>query len=76
MSSRGYASGNLAARALAALFPLHSGSLFGNPGRVLMMAASFSMPLFLVTGGLLFVGRRRAAKRRGENPPAWTTTPP
>ena len=42
---------------LNSIFVLHSGSFFGLPGVVLMMIASLLMPLFAVTGWLLYLGR-------------------
>jgi uncharacterized iron-regulated membrane protein len=46
-------------RFVAALFPLHSGSFFGVPGRVLMAIAALLMPFFSITGVWLWVLRRR-----------------
>lgn len=48
-------------RFVAALFPLHSGSWFGAPGRVLMALASLLMPLFALSGLWLWWLRRRRA---------------
>ena len=45
------------------MFPLHSGAYFGVTGVVLFMIASLVMPLFFITGWLLYLGRR-ASKRR------------
>lgn len=47
------------AQLVAALYPLHTGSYFSLPGRLVMMAASLAMPLFAVTGWLLYLDRRR-----------------
>jgi sulfite reductase (NADPH) flavoprotein alpha-component len=44
------------------MFVLHSGGFFGLPGVVLMMVASLAMPLFAITGWMLYLGRR--AKKR------------
>lgn len=41
------------------IFPLHSGSYFGVAGTVLWMLASLLMPVFFVTGWLLYLGRRK-----------------
>jgi sulfite reductase (NADPH) flavoprotein alpha-component len=46
-------------RFVSSLFPLHSGSFFGAPGRVLMACAALSMPLFALTGIWLWLLRRR-----------------
>ncbi|GKT22877.1 PepSY domain-containing protein [Acidovorax sp. SUPP3334] len=48
-----------AARALAAIYPLHMGTYFGLPGRLAVMFASLAMPLFAITGWMLYLGRRR-----------------
>lgn len=44
------------------IFPLHAGSFFGMPGLILMMIASLLMPLFTITGWLLYLDRRRKKK--------------
>jgi sulfite reductase (NADPH) flavoprotein alpha-component len=46
-------------RALASMFPLHSGRFFGLPGTIAFMFASLGMPLFAVTGWMLYLERRR-----------------
>lgn len=43
------------------MFPIHSGRFFGVPGQIVMTAASLAMPLFTVTGLLLYLHRRRRA---------------
>ena len=64
-------------RFVAALFPLHSGSWFGTPGRVLMALASLLMPLFTVSGlWLWWLRRRRAKQRRGDHRDLVPTTVP
>ena len=44
---------------MASIFPLHSGAFFGLPGLILFMVASLAMPLFAVTGWMLYLDRRR-----------------
>ncbi|MFY2762652.1 PepSY domain-containing protein [Arenimonas sp. MALMAid1274] len=44
---------------MASIFPLHSGSFFGLPGLLLFGLASLAMPLFTITGWLLYLDRRR-----------------
>lgn len=46
-------------RALTTIRPLHTGSYFGLPGRIVMMLASLALPGFAITGWLLYLGRRR-----------------
>lgn len=45
---------------VASMFPLHSGALFGVPGQALYLLASLLMPVFTITGWLLYLRRRRA----------------
>ncbi|MFG1423746.1 PepSY domain-containing protein [Roseixanthobacter liquoris] len=44
---------------MASIFPLHSGGYFGFTGTLLMMLASLLMPLFAVTGWMLYLDRRK-----------------
>ncbi|MCW2294273.1 sulfite reductase (NADPH) flavoprotein alpha-component [Pseudomonas sp. BIGb0408] len=54
-----YADKSFKAQLLASVYALHTGEYFGMPGRVLMMVASLLMPLFFITGWLLYLDRRR-----------------
>lgn len=54
-----YADQPFGAQLLASVYALHSGEYFGLPGRILMALASLSMPLFAITGWLLYLDRRR-----------------
>ncbi|GAB2997770.1 oxidoreductase [Arenimonas maotaiensis] len=54
-----YADKPIGQKLMAGILPLHSGSFFGLPGLVLFMLASLLMPLFTVTGWLLYLDRRR-----------------
>ena len=47
------------AKFMASIFPLHSGSFFGLPGVLVFMLASLAMPLFAVTGWMIYLRRRR-----------------
>ncbi|WP_295857605.1 sulfite reductase flavoprotein subunit alpha [uncultured Xylophilus sp.] len=49
-------------RALGAIYPLHMGTYFGLPGRIAMTAAALALPLFAVTGWMLYLDRRRKAR--------------
>ena len=51
------------AQLLASVYALHVGSYFGLTGRILMMLASLSMPLFFITGWLLYLDRRRKKRQ-------------
>ena len=50
-------------RLMSSIEPLHTGHYFGLPGAVLMMVASLGLPLFTVTGWMLYLDRRRSRKR-------------
>ncbi|WDS37020.1 sulfite reductase flavoprotein subunit alpha [Pseudoxanthomonas sp.] len=58
-----YADQPLGRQLITSVFALHSGSFFGLPGRVLVMLASLCMPLFLVTGWMLYLDRRRKKRQ-------------
>jgi sulfite reductase (NADPH) flavoprotein alpha-component len=45
------------------MFPLHSGQFFGFPGMLAFMLASLAMPLFAVTGWMLYLDRRKRRAR-------------
>jgi len=46
-------------RILASVLHIHTGAAFGLPGRILFMFAAALMPLFTVTGFILYFSRRR-----------------
>ncbi|GGB26247.1 oxidoreductase [Sphingomonas metalli] len=52
------------------MFELHRGAFFGLPGRVVMLLTSLTMPLFTVTGFLLYLSRRRRRRAGRDNGPA------
>ena len=54
-----YADRSFKAQLLTSIYALHVGEYFGLPGRILMMLASAAMPLFFITGWLLYLDRRR-----------------
>ncbi|MGN6520065.1 MAG: PepSY-associated TM helix domain-containing protein [Dokdonella sp.] len=53
-------------RFVSSLFPLHSGSWFGVPGRVIAAGAALLMPLFALSGLWMWVLRRRNEALRRE----------
>jgi sulfite reductase (NADPH) flavoprotein alpha-component len=69
-----YADKSLAAQLLASVYALHVGEYFGLLGRILMALASAALPLFLITGWLLYLDRRR--KKRGLRAAKKTVTAP
>ncbi|AJP57733.1 hypothetical protein UC34_13580 [Pandoraea vervacti] len=44
---------------ITSIYALHRGSFFGTPGIVVMMLSSLMMPVFFVTGWMLYLDRRR-----------------
>ncbi|AYC34281.1 flavodoxin [Pseudomonas cavernae] len=54
-----YADKSFKAQLLTSVYALHVGEYFGLPGRILMLLASAAMPLFAITGWLLYLDRRR-----------------
>ena len=54
-----YADKPFGAQLLASVYALHVGEYFGLVGRILMALASLGMPLFAITGWLLYLDRRR-----------------
>lgn len=54
-----YADRPLGQALVAGVYEVHRGAWFGLPGRIAVMIAALSMPLFTITGFLLYMGRRR-----------------
>ena len=59
VSSEIYADKPFGERVLASVLDIHSGGILGWPGRLLFMLAGALMPLFVVTGFLLYLSRRK-----------------
>lgn len=58
-----YASKSLGSRLLTSVYALHTGSYFGLAGRIILTLSSVLMPLFFITGWLLYLDRRRKSAR-------------
>ncbi|BCQ66914.1 hypothetical protein PEQA60_09040 [Pseudomonas sp. Eqa60] len=58
-----YADKSLKSQLLTSVYALHVGSYFGLVGRILLTLASLTMPLFFVTGWLLYLDRRRKKRQ-------------
>ncbi|HEX7054368.1 MAG TPA: TonB family protein [Burkholderiales bacterium] len=54
-----YADKDAGGKLMASIFALHSGAFFGLPGTVAFMLASLLMPVFAVTGWMMYLRRRR-----------------
>ena len=63
VSHERYSDQPLNERLMSSIEPLHTGHYFGLPGALLMMVASLAMPLFTVTGWMLYLDRRRGRKK-------------
>ncbi|HEY7640034.1 MAG TPA: PepSY-associated TM helix domain-containing protein [Steroidobacteraceae bacterium] len=59
-----YADKPLAAQLVSSIFPLHSGSYFGPAGVIVFLLASLAMPVFAVTGWIMYLQRRAPRARR------------
>ncbi len=60
---------------LASVYALHMGAFFGTPGIVFMMIASFAVPVFFVTGWILYIRRRRMKRQVAPAPYFVSNTP-
>jgi len=59
MSAELYADKSIGERILSSVLDIHRGSIFGSPGKLLVMVAAALMPLFVVTGFMLYLSRRK-----------------
>jgi uncharacterized iron-regulated membrane protein len=66
MSSEIYADKSTGERILASVLDIHRGAILGWPGKLLFMSAAALMPLFMVTGFILYLSRRK--HRRAPRP--------
>ena len=57
-----YADKPMAGRLINSIYPMHMGSYWGLPGRLVMTLSSLGLVLFAITGWMLYLGRRRTAK--------------
>lgn len=54
----------LAKKLIGSMLPLHMGTYFGLPGQILMFLASLGMPIFAITGWMLYLDRRRKKRAK------------
>ena len=59
VSADHYADKTFGERIIAATYDIHRGAILGWPGKLAFILAAISMPLFAVTGILLYLSRRR-----------------
>lgn len=62
LNAERYAERGSGAAIAANFYALHTGAFFGLAGRILLFASSLTMPLFTVTGLLLYFARRRSRR--------------
>lgn len=72
-SSEIYADKPIGERIISSVLDIHRGSIFGWPGKLLFMLAAALMPLFMVTGFLLYLSRRKL--RSASQPPLGNLVP-
>lgn len=58
-----YADKQTGARLLSSMLVIHKGSYFGVVGSLLMMLSSLALPLFVITGWMMYLDRRRVEER-------------
>ena len=58
-----YSEKSLKAQLLTSIYALHVGSYFGIIGRIILTISALAMPLFFITGWLLYLDRRRKKKQ-------------
>ncbi|WP_407181064.1 PepSY-associated TM helix domain-containing protein [Bradyrhizobium sp. STM 3562] len=73
VSSEIYADKTIGERILSSVLDIHRGSILGWSGKLLFMLAASLMPLFTVTGILLYLSRRKI--RRVSRPPVGSLVP-
>lgn len=66
----------LGKRVYQSMYELHVGDWFGITGRIVNMIASLLMPLFTITGFLLYIDRRKKKKQKKQSKLAATAAAP
>lgn len=64
ISAERYADKTLGEKAIASVLDIHRGAVLGWPGKLAFMIAAAMMPLFAVTGVLLYLSRRQLRPSR------------
>ncbi|WP_459592971.1 PepSY domain-containing protein, partial [Bradyrhizobium diazoefficiens] len=59
VSAERFADKTFGEKSIAAIYDIHRGEILGWPGKLAFMIAAMSMPLFAVTGILLYLSRRK-----------------
>lgn len=54
-------------RFVSLVYPLHTGTYFGLAGRIVMLFGALSLPVFAVTGWMMYLARRRHRARLADH---------
>lgn len=73
VSAERYADKTLGEKTIASVLDIHRGAILGWPGKLAFMIAAALMPLFAITGVLLYLSRRKL--RRPAQPPLGRLVP-
>jgi sulfite reductase (NADPH) flavoprotein alpha-component len=63
LSHERYADQSVGGRLMTSMLAIHRGHIFGIPGMALLMLSSLALPLFVVTGWMMYLDRRRVEER-------------
>lgn len=63
LSHERYADKQTGARLLSSMLSIHKGSYFGVIGSLLLMLSSLALPLFVITGWMMYLDRRQVEER-------------
>jgi sulfite reductase (NADPH) flavoprotein alpha-component len=63
LSHERYAEQSAGGRLMTSMLAIHRGHYFGIPGMTLLMLSSLALPLFVVTGWMMYLDRRRVEER-------------
>lgn len=63
LSHERYAEKQTGARLLSSMLSIHKGGYFGIVGTILLMLSSLALPLFMITGWMMYLDRRRVEAR-------------
>lgn len=65
-----YGQKTLGGQLMTSIYALHRGSFFGQAGVIIMMLSSLMMPVFFVTGWMLYLDRRKKKRALAASRPA------
>lgn len=63
LSHERYKDQSAGGRLMTSMLAIHRGHFFGIPGMALLMLSSLALPLFVVTGWMMYLDRRRVEER-------------